>query len=292
MHGPRELLANSEKGKGHGAAKDPGDFTLRVKKRLESAYPEKKIQVRGHLDLVVIDTDGARTHARLNNLNKECKNHPESCELYIKKYIRIFNLTPITGKPIEKNSILPLIKDRVYISSFTFIGGDSSRNRSYSHMVPFRPFIGDLYIIYVEELEDRLRLITNGEVKLLGLDNNTLYSLALENLKKRYAHLKPAGLRGTPLKHTDAIKILKTEDNLAASLLLLPELWKNTAKDVRGDLIVVAPTRDYLLYTGLEQKSALRLMRELARRMLLRRQHPLSATLLRLAGGEWKVYRP
>lgn len=119
--------------------------------------------------------------------------------------------------------------------------------------------------------------VTGAQLLAGGLEPEAALSIALDNLRPRSAPafdlLKP-GLFASQWR-----------DGHDASRLLLPELV--AALPVKGDPVVLAPTRNTLLVAGADDMSALLALADAAAETLSTTDQPLSARPLRLRDGKW-----
>jgi hypothetical protein len=119
--------------------------------------------------------------------------------------------------------------------------------------------------------------VTGAQLLAGGLEPEAALSIALDNLRPRSAPafdlLKP-GLFASQWR-----------DGHDASRLLLPELV--AALPVKGDPVVLAPTRNTLLVAGADDMSSLLALADAAAETLSTTDQPLSARPLRLRDGKW-----
>lgn len=70
-------------------------------------------------------------------------------------------------------------------------------------------------------------------------------------------------------------------DSYEAARLLLPQIWEPLSRQVSGDLLVVAPTRDVVFATGSADPAAVASMSKLAKEAFDAGPYPLSTSVLR-----------
>jgi hypothetical protein len=75
-----------------------------------------------------------------------------------------------------------------------------------------------------------------------------------------------------------------------ASLLLLPELWDEIAKEMSGEIIATVPARDTLAFTSTEIEHGVARTLDAAMSIVASGDHVNSATLLRRTATGWEVY--
>jgi hypothetical protein len=80
------------------------------------------------------------------------------------------------------------------------------------------------------------------------------------------------------------------QDTYDASRIFMHDLiWQ---LEVEGDHVAVAPTRDVLMVTGSENAQGLDVIAKESLKLLIEDSRPISGTMLRLDGSEWKPFMP
>lgn len=87
------------------------------------------------------------------------------------------------------------------------------------------------------------------------------------------------------MKTASDIRVIHEGDSYEASRLILHHRWAAIAAQVRGDLLVAAPSRDFVYFTGSREDVAG--LRALARASD-QQGHPLTSTLLRWTPSGWE----
>jgi hypothetical protein len=119
--------------------------------------------------------------------------------------------------------------------------------------------------------------ITGAQLQASGVEPEAALSTALDNLRPRSA---PAFERLEP-----GLFLSQWRDGYDAARLLLPDLV--AALPVKGDPVVLAPTRNTLLVAGADDHGALLALADAGAETLSTTDQPLSARPLRLRDGQW-----
>ena len=108
----------------------------------------------------------------------------------------------------------------------------------------------------------------------LGLDERALARRAFENLRKKYR-----SIRRRPVDEMPNLQV--TRAPMASSLLILADLFVPFTPQTRGELLVVAPARDFLLYADSYTVGVLYDLRVLASNVQEFAPDPLSDEILK-----------
>lgn len=113
-------------------------------------------------------------------------------------------------------------------------------------------FLGDLAVAYTPGPSFGQRLLTWDELDRSGYLRQGLRREAGENL---YAALDRVAIHGQPPA------LMLSFDGLESSVLLAHAFWDDLAASVPGELVVGAPARDVVIFTGTQSGSGLRRVR-------------------------------
>ncbi len=142
---------------------------------------------------------------------------------------------PIRGSALHRENVFATLKDRAWL--------DATRKSGVKPVV--RPFAGDLWEVYVFDLPDAMRVVDADDLPALKLDPAQLDALAMDNLSRRLASFPHE-----PVEPGSPVQVLHAGDSYEASRLLLHDRWPALKGSVKGDLLVSAPSRDYIYFIG------------------------------------------
>jgi Protein of unknown function (DUF1444) len=252
-------------------------FTERVAAQIRDAAPGSKVTVTAPMALEVRDADGTPSVQRLDNLYRQCTNHPDTCESSTARLVRTLAERQSTQSMAEASRVLATVRDRPYL--------DEAAKQGLA--VVARPFVGDLWKVYVVDLPDAMRLVGQTELKQLKLTPDQLDALALANLARRindFSH--------RPEEDGSPVRVLHVGDSYESARLLLHDRWRDLQGEVKGDLLVSAPSRDYVFFVGSgESAETLRDFRAHMEELAGTEPHPLSPQILRWTPRGWIVHR-
>jgi uncharacterized protein YtpQ (UPF0354 family) len=154
-----------------------------------------------------------------------------------------------------------------------------------SDQMPFtESLIADLLVTYAFDLPDTFVMATQRHLAELGIDSSSIRNLAIENLKQNMPQIA--------LQKSGAVFRAVTGNNLDACTLLSRNLWSNQAKQMKGDLIASAPTRDIVLFCDSASEDGLREMKRLVQQAFnAGGNHALTQALLRWSENGWQHYQ-
>jgi len=125
-----------------------------------------------------------------------------------------------------------------------------------------RPLVGELMLAY----SDGSQLLTRAQLAELGLTDEALFELAVDNLSNRLTSLKGQEVSGAKFgleEEGPVFTTLKVGQDLEACLLLLSHVWNELAARVTGDLVVGVPGRDRIMFTSSDNVVGQMAMRKL-----------------------------
>ena len=170
-----------------------------------------------------------------------------------------------------RQNIIPIIKDENFKRHIT-----SKRKFKCNHLA------GDLWVIYAFDLPNATVTASDGDCDALGIDDQQLQSLALENLRRILPDIQCHG--------AGPWFLLTAGGDYAASVLLLDGVWEQLAGNVEGELVAVVPCRDVILFTGSSSPEGISALRTKADNLTKNGDHVISGTLLRRTDGAWKTF--
>jgi uncharacterized protein YtpQ (UPF0354 family) len=145
-------------------------------------------------------------------------------------------------------------------------------------------FLGDIAVGYTPGPQYGRRLLTWDELDSSGRSRGELRREAADNL---YAALDRIGIHGQPPA------LMLSFDGLESSVLLAHAFWDDLAGSVPGELVVGAPARDVVIFTGTQSRSGLQKVRRAVDRVFFAGgPHLISQDLLVRRQRRWEVFDP
>lgn len=243
---------------------------------LTELHPSAKIQVTGPLTLSV-DIDGYELSSFLDNAWRDTAEFPEErlerCERHWAGVIE--TASSDKDQPIDRTAVVPIIKDLLYLKEMEKMGlGDDP--------LYHEPLVADFVVVYAEDSEYQLAYLTKSKIESLELSQEELRAIAIKNVDAKIDKIE---------RHGDGpVFMLTAGGTFEASILLIDEIWEGQAELVEGDLVVAAPSRDMLLFTGSKSGEGIQKLRDLAESIHEDGSYLISKTLLVRQEGNWKRF--
>lgn len=262
-------------------------FTCRMARLARQGLPGATVDEVGPLSLEVTPEAGGGLRSNLDNLWADCRVDPAMCATNAQRVVSsVREALASADTPLDRATV------RAQIKPAAWVGGMSAALRERgatdeeirAHQPLSRPFQPGLSVVYVEDRPDSMRILGASDLEALGVDLDALHLLALANLRDACRDF-----RHEPVASGSRVMTLTAGDSYESSRLLLPELWQPIADEVEGELVVSAPSRDRVFFTGDARSEDLAELRRLAREHATTDGHPLVADLLRRTADGWVV---
>ena len=219
-----------------------------VLRQLKEKHPEQEYE---------FDADkirGKHQVVYLSNLVREVRAEPERRDKIIKHFVDTLSQPAAAEFGSEvwdevRGSIIPILKPRDYIK----------KEGPTTHFL-ITEWLADVIICYAIRSKNMFRFVTGWDVNRWGLTDDQLREQALANL---VALPWPKQLVGSRGKNDGRIIIVDTDDNLASSRLLHPELHKMFSGPLGSPFLAGIPCRDRLVLYSNRREMKQRIARKL-----------------------------
>lgn len=246
------------------------EFALLYLKLLQEKAPEFKFEMTGDMEIRLTNPAGNEATTFLHNLWVSYSQNPPDRQEDLDRFVSVVLKLTDVEPPVSNENVVAVIKDAEYLA--TLSGSDPITE----------PFCGDLWIVYSQDLPDRIVTMKSSSLAELGCEKTALYELALENLTRI---LPQAECNGDGPWYW-----LAAGGDYTASLLLLDNIWDQLKDLVDGEIIAVVPARDTLLFTGSRSAEGLKTIKEQATQIVKNGNYVISDTLLMRKDGRWHVF--
>jgi uncharacterized protein YtpQ (UPF0354 family) len=219
--------------------------------RLRERHPDQDFKFEEH------NIRGRDRVVYLSNVLREVKGAPERREQIIKHFVETLS-QPITAElghevwEEVRESIVPVLKHRDYFK------GDGPTK----HLLT-REWLAEVMICYAIRSKNMFRFVTGWDVNRWSLTAEILHEQALANLVRLSWPKQIAGVR---TKDEGRVIVVDTDDKLASSRLLHPDLHQLFSGPLGSTFCVGIPCRDRLvLYSNrreLKQRIGRRLKKD------------------------------
>jgi hypothetical protein len=248
------------------------EFALLYLKLLQETAPDLQFEMTGDMQIRMVNASGKEATSFLHNAWVEYSRNTADRRGLLERHASVASTLANEPSPLEATQIVAMVKDSEYVGMFGPKFEDVTEH-----------LCGDLWIVYAQDLPDRMLTLKRETLNRVGIDDATLRKLATENLRR----IMPAAEQ-----HGEGPWFLLTAGgDYTASLLLFEEIWEDLATSVDGDIVAVVPARDVLLFTGSNSHEGLKAIRERAAELVATGNYIVSDTLIVRAGGRWEVFK-
>ncbi len=248
------------------------EFSNKFAKALQNSVKGLSIVSISGLDIVTTFTDSEERRHFLDNAYIEYSRDTKALKQVLDKYLRASVELYMPDEPINKDRVIPVIKDR------RFIGGLAELSANAKTQQVYEAYNSELYIFYVEDTEHSIRYLTKADISDLALSMEELRELAIRNLDQ--LEVKMHGENG--------YYMLTAGGTYEASLILL-DIWYNSTFAVNGDIVIGIPSRDLLIITGSRDSENLHRMYDIIEEVTGTGNYLVSDKLFELKGDKFEV---
>ncbi len=184
-----------------------------------------------------------------------------------------------------RQSIYPYVKHLPFSSSARqSAGGVSGSSQLFETSGQFtaitKPLYGDLMLSFAITRGHGLELVQQRHLHEWSVSEFQLQAMAEENLKRLVdARLQP--------EEMNDLLMLTLDGQFEASLLTSGVVWNRLGEQIGGDIVVAVPASDVVVATSANDPGSVARMRDFARQVRARSDHPLSDYLYRRVNGDW-----
>jgi uncharacterized protein YtpQ (UPF0354 family) len=239
------------------------------------------VERSGELELKV-HKEGAKDPSRsyLFNLWKRLQRVPPEARakevlLHVRVHDGAHGADGTTRDKPDLAQLRPLIRDAEFLRQIRQQTGKEE-------FMMRRKLMGDLSVFYAWDELNGMRYVLSSEPGEYEMDTEAFHQRAIANYL-RYRN-------PVQTQEQEGVSILRTADCYDATLLLDEEFWKKRAKTASGDVLVCAPTRDFVLATATKVMGGEKTLRKIAAKLMAGGDHLISGTVLRWTKTGWKVH--
>ena len=254
--------------------KDEAGFTEFVTAQIRAEVGDASIAIKAPLSVAV-----GNMQANLDRIFGFCKRNSEGCPKEIANYVKAL------GQAYRDQNVAPsrealrlVVRTTQYVQQVEgALGPDTP---------PLHPrtLVEGLVILPVLDAPRTIRMLSDGDMKTLGLSADEVQQLALANLR---SSLKP--LMDTAKVAGQGQIGQLVGDAFNSSRLVLLDTWAPLAAAQGGKLIVAAPATDAVFYVGEDSAGAIDALRTLVKNIMSRAPNRLSDLLLRWTPSGWEI---
>ncbi len=203
-------------------------------------------------------------------------------ERYVSSTIGLKNVAPED----KASSILPKILPVIRHKDFLGVKGVLDRGVDVSQVKgPVGERLAGNYAKLIAiNGEPIIFFLSYGDLEKIGLTAEAAFDRAVKNLHE-YIIEKPL-----TAEISNGVGFFTLDNNYEASVIYMSDFWDEQAAQMAGDPVLVAPSRDVVMYADSANRVALDRMLELARKNIDTLHHPISADPIVWRDGSWRPY--
>lgn len=260
-----------------------GDLAQRLASAARQAHPDWGITVVDADQVDVLRPGEEPLHMFLDNLRSICEGSAEDCEQAIAMRVRGLDELDAGDHPTVEQ-LRPVLKPADYMAEVDRLSAEETDpSVAAGNRVLRAPFVGDLSVVWVLDMPTSMALANQSVLDDLGLTQEALAARALQNLDDCCGAFPVQ-----PVPDVPGVYQVWAGDSYEAARLLLHDRWGPLVETVPGQLVVVAPNRDTVLFAGSEDGAALSVLASAAEEMS-QDAYPLSSQVLLWQPEGWKV---
>jgi uncharacterized protein YtpQ (UPF0354 family) len=255
---------------------DEAGFTEYVTGQIRAEVGDAAIAIKRPLSVAVGDMQ-----ANLDRIFGFCKRNSEGCSKEVANYVKALgqayrdqNVTP------SREALRLVVRTTQYVQQ---VEGTLGPGTPPLHP---KPLVEGLVLLPVLDAPRTIRMLSDGDMKTLGLSADEAQQVAITNLR---SSLKPLMDAAKVAGHGQIGQVVG--DTFDSSRLALFDTWAPLAAAQGGKLIVAAPATDAVFYVSEDSATAIDALRTLVRKIMSRAPNRLSDILLRWTPGGWEIVR-
>jgi hypothetical protein len=260
----------------------PDEFSRRAAERMHKELPDVDFKVVGHLELDGKDASGKSIgNMYLDRIFSFCLRNTSNCDAGLNQYAKgIAETVKERNRPVTQAMLRIAIRPEEYLEQLRNQPGLSNQK------VYTRPVALGLVAIPVVDFTRTTRFVVDKDLEKLGISEEDLFKIAAQNLRDTTKPLATVSV----IPKADSLGQIIGED-YASSRLFFHSDWKDLARSLHNQLIVIAPTPDTLLYGDASLPGTADELRTLAGRVARSSSKPLFLQLLRWTDDGWEIYK-
>lgn len=261
------------------------DLAHKVEAKIKEIAPKFKVEITDPATLKVKTDLDLEATISLDNLKLACSSDPPSCpqmtDNFSEKIVSSLKAAqgPVQLKP---EMIRAVLKNQEYMDGLEEVYKQSPPEKREENKIVSKKFMAGLHIVYVVDSPGSMRQLSVGDMQDLKLDPEKVHALAMANMEKALGDIPKADAPELP-----GLFVVTAGDSYEAARILLHKKWGKIAEEVEGDLVVALPTRDLVFFTGSADENRVRILFEMAKRVVEREPYSLTDKLFKWTPAGW-----
>jgi uncharacterized protein YtpQ (UPF0354 family) len=259
------------------------ELAERLAGAVREAHPDWAANVVDAGEVEVLRPGAESLHMYLDNLRDLCAPSEEACAQAIAQRVRSLDDLDAAARA-SAEQLRPVLKPAAYLSEVDRVTAtEPDPAKAAGSRVLRAPFVGDLAVVWVLDMPESMALVNQATLMDLGMSQEALAARARQNLADCCGNLPVQ-----PVPDVPGVFQVWVGDSYEAARLVLHDRWGPLAETVPGDLVVAAPNRDTVLFTGSEDGAGLGVLASAAEEMS-QGAYALSSQILLWQPEGWKV---
>ena len=257
--------------------KEPDKFTAYMADRFSAVMPGSSVATLGTLAIEII-VNGVSKQVSLANVWDFCDRDRIDCRKNIDNFLENMSGAMMEAEVVPRpENLRAIVRGSRYVAELKRVAANNPAAAGL-----FRPYIGDLWMVCVLDLQHGVQPITRGQLDSLHLTDDQAIALSLKNLA---AALKPLDAETHFLKKLNIA--FAAGDFYESSRLLLHDGWAPVAKAMHGHLVVAVPEPDMIVFGNAGGTASRMVLGVFAQGIVEKAPKPLSATLFQWTETGW-----
>lgn len=257
---------------------DETGFTKAAAERIQHELSDYSIHPAGSLTVEGKRADGESTgQINLDRIYAFCQRDQSNCNDAMNQFASgIGEAIREKDLPIDKSMVRLVIRPNDYVEGIRKQMG-SGQAALFS-----RPIAPGLSVIPVLDYTRTVRFVGEKDLVKLGVKEDDLFEIGRQNLEsttKPFAEVAPVPV-------ANSFGIISDED-YASSRMIFHEEWGEIAKKVGGNLVVMLPAPDTILYGDGSSNVGIDVLRTFARNVANQSTRPLTLSMWRWTPSGW-----
>jgi uncharacterized protein YtpQ (UPF0354 family) len=261
----------------------------KVEAKIKEIAPKFEVEIADPATLKVKTDKDLEATISLDNLKLACSSQPEGCpqmtDNFVEKIVGSLK-TAQEAAELKPEMIRAVLKNQEYMDGLVEVYKQSPPEKREDNKIVSKKYISGLHIVYVIDSPGSMRQMSVGDMKEMKLDKEKVHALAMANMEKALGEIPKADAPELP-----GLFVVTAGDSYDSARFLLHKNWEKIAKEVEGDLVVAIPTRDLLFFTGSADENRVRVLTEMAKRVVEREPYSLTDKLFKWTPAGWVEFR-
>ena len=257
----------------------------KVEAKIKQIAPKFEVEIADPATLKVKTDQELEATISLDNLKLACSSQPEGCPQMTDNFVEkiVSSLKAAQGPAeLKPEMIRAVLKNQEYMDGLQEVYKQSPPEKRADNKIVSRKFMAGLHIVYVIDSPGSMRQLSVGDMKEMKLDEEKVHARAIANMEKALGDIPKADAPELP-----GLFVVTAGDSYEAARFLLHRKWEKIARELEGDLIVAIPTRDLVFFTGSADENRVRILTEMAKRVVDREPYSLTDQLFKWTPKGW-----